>query len=84
MKRVPQVLSSVQLPARRPISEMPELGKRIVLAEKKLGKNGRVVVRWSGTEAKLRLMVEGPDPAALKTMVAEMTDAAKKDLAKVG
>src|SRR3954470_12026386 len=84
MKRVPQVLESVKLPSRRPLSEMPELGKRIVLAEKKLGKNGRVVVRWSGTEAKLRLMVEGPDPATLKTMVAEMTEAAKKDLAQVG
>jgi len=84
MKRVPQLLESVQLPARRPLSEMPELGKRIVLVEKKLGKNGRVVVRWSGTEAKLRLMVEGPDPATLKGMVAEMTDAAKKDLANAG
>jgi phosphomannomutase len=41
-------------------------------------------VRWSGTEAKLRLMVEGPDPVTLKAMVAEMTEAAKKDLAKVG
>ena len=84
MQRVPQVLESVKLPARRPLEEMPELGKRILLAEKKLGKDGRVVVRWSGTEAKLRLMVEGPNPAVLKAMVAEMTEAAKKDLAKVG
>jgi hypothetical protein len=29
-------------------------------------------------------MVEGPDPVVLKTMVAEMTEAAKRDLAKVG
>ena len=84
MQRVPQVLESVKLPARLPLDKMPELGKRIQLAEKKLGKNGRVVVRWSGTEAKLRLMVEGPDPAVLKTLVAEMTDAAKKDVAAVG
>ena len=84
MKRVPQVLESVKLPARRPLDEMPELGKHIQLAEKKLGKNGRVLVRWSGTEAKLRLMVEGPDPTVLRMLVADMTDAAKKDLAKVG
>ena len=84
MQRVPQVLESVKLPARRPLEDMPELGKRILSAEKKLGKNGRVLVRWSGTEAKLRLMVEGPDPAVLKTLVADMTEAAKKDLAKVG
>src|ERR1700761_3469927 len=84
MERVPQVLESVRLPERRPLEQMPELGKRIEHAEKKLGKNGRVVVRWSGTEAKLRLMVEVPDPAVLKHLVAEMTAAAHKDLAKVG
>jgi phosphoglucosamine mutase len=84
MQRVPQVLESVKLPARRPLEQMAELGKRILHAEKKLGKNGRVVVRWSGTEAKLRLMVEGPDPAVLKTLVAEMSAAAHKDLAEVG
>ena len=84
MERVPQVLESVKLPARRPLEQMPELGKRILSAEKKLGKNGRVVVRWSGTEAKLRLMVEGPDPAVLKALVADMTLAAKKDLAEAG
>jgi len=81
MERVPQVLESVKLPARRPLEEMGELSKRIVAAEKKLGKNGRVLVRWSGTEAKLRLMVEGPDVAILKALVADMTDAAQRDLA---
>jgi phosphoglucosamine mutase len=84
MERVPQVLESVKLAARRPLEEMLELGKRIELAERKLGKSGRVLVRWSGTEAKLRLMVEGPDPAVLKQLVADMTEAAMKDLAKVG
>ena len=80
MQPVPQVLESLKLPARRPLEEMRELGKHIHLAEKKLGKEGRVVVRWSGTEAKLRLMLEGPDPAVLKAMVAEMGNAAKRDL----
>ncbi len=81
MQRVPQVLENVTLPARRPIDQMPELSRRITLAEKKLGKDGRVLVRWSGTEAKLRLMLEGPEPKLLKTLALDMADAARKDLA---
>jgi phosphoglucosamine mutase len=79
MERVPQVLESVKLPARRPLEEMVELTRRIAAAEAELGTNGRVLVRWSGTEPKLRLMLEGPDPATLKTIVAEMTAAALRD-----
>jgi phosphoglucosamine mutase len=80
MERVPQVLESIKLPARRPLEQMPELTSRIGAAEKQLGRDGRVLVRWSGTEAKLRLMVEGPDPVILKTLVDDMADAARKDL----
>jgi phosphoglucosamine mutase len=84
MERVPQVLESVKLPARRPLDEMGELTRQIALVEEKLGTNGRVLVRWSGTEPKLRLMLEGPDPDALRTMIGEMTEAARRDLAAVG
>ena len=80
MQRVPQVLKNVKLPARRPVDEMVALTRQITLAEKKLGKNGRVLVRWSGTEAKLRVMVEGPDEDVLNTLVDEMAEAAHVDL----
>jgi phosphoglucosamine mutase len=80
MERVPQVLESVKLPSRRPLEEMSELGRQIARAEQTLGTSGRVLVRWSGTEPKLRLMLEGPDPEALRTMVGEMADAARRDV----
>jgi phosphoglucosamine mutase len=83
MERVPQVLESVRLATRRPLEEMAELTRRIADAEARLGGDGRVLVRWSGTEPKLRLMLEGPDPVALKTMVDEMADAARRDVAAV-
>jgi phosphoglucosamine mutase len=79
MSRVPQVLESVHLPARIALEEMHKLNKEIVRAERSLGKRGRVLVRWSGTEPKLRLMVEGPDPAQIASMVASMTEAARYD-----
>jgi phosphoglucosamine mutase len=81
MERVPQVLESVKLPARKPLEEMAELSRHIARAEETLGSGGRVLVRWSGTEPKLRLMLEGPDPEALRTMVTEMADAARRDVA---
>ncbi|HYO93774.1 MAG TPA: phosphoglucosamine mutase, partial [Polyangiaceae bacterium] len=81
MQRVPQLLENLSLPARRPIQDMPELTRRIAFAEKKLGKDGRVLVRWSGTEAKLRLMLEGPEPKVLRSLASDMAQAARKDLA---
>jgi len=81
MERVPQVLESVKLAARRPLEEMSELSQRIAAAEIELGTKGRVLVRWSGTEPKLRIMMEGPDPEALRVIVAEMTEAARRDTA---
>jgi phosphoglucosamine mutase len=80
MQRMPQVLESATFPKRRPIEEMSELGKRMTFAEKKLGDQGRILVRWSGTEAKLRVMLEGPDVSTLNALAKELIGAARKDL----
>ncbi len=79
MSRVPQRLESVQLAQRKPLDDMHALKAEISRAERSLGKRGRVLVRWSGTEPKLRLMVEGPDADQLASMLASMTDAARRD-----
>jgi phosphoglucosamine mutase len=79
MSRVPQLLESVQLPARKALEDMPKLTKAISRAERALGKRGRVLVRWSGTEPKLRVMVEGPDQDQITLMVSSMTEAARLD-----
>jgi phosphoglucosamine mutase len=59
---------------------MPQLSKAIMAAEGDLGDDGRVIVRWSGTEPKLRVMVEGPDATQLEAMVSGMIEAAHDDL----
>lgn len=79
MNRMPQVLESVQLSERKALEDMPKLSREISRAERSLGKRGRVLVRWSGTEAKLRVMVEGPDHDQISLMVASMTEAARLD-----
>ena len=74
------VLLNVTLKQRRDVKDMAKTHALVTAAQQKLGANGRVLVRWSGTEPKLRVMIEGEDEAQIKAMAEEMIDAAKADL----
>jgi phosphoglucosamine mutase len=80
MERVPQVLENVTLPSRRPLEEMGELARATERVKTALGGDGRVLVRWSGTEPKLRIMLEGPDEDRIRTWAKELGEAARKDV----
>ncbi len=80
MERVPQVFESVTLPARRPLEEMAALHAVVAGAKAALGREGRVLVRWSGTEPKLRVMVEGPDEGRIATIARDLVAAARRDV----
>ena len=80
MQRLPQLLKNVSLPIRKPIEEMPKLKRAIKSVEDQLGREGRVLVRWSGTEPKLRVMVEGPDESLIATYVNQMIEQAVLDI----
>lgn len=82
MEPVPQVLENVTLPSRRPLEEMPRLSKAARRVEDELGGQGRLLVRWSGTEPKLRIMIEGPDEERILTWARELADLAKAELAR--
>ena len=79
MTRVPQVLQSVNFPKRRPVEEMKNLQKAMRSVSKSLGRKGRILVRWSGTEAKLRVMIEGENEAAIKRQAETLIAAARDD-----
>jgi phosphoglucosamine mutase len=79
LERVPQVLESLTLPSRRPLDQMTELSRRMKTVETELGSDGRLLVRWSGTEPKLRIMIEGPDETRIREMVADLGEAARSD-----
>jgi phosphoglucosamine mutase len=81
MERVPQVLENVTLPERRPLEEMPALSALSSKIEKALGQEGRLLVRWSGTEPKLRIMIEGEDEAKIAAFAKELAAAATTDMA---
>jgi phosphoglucosamine mutase len=80
MQRVPQVLHNQTFVARKPIESMAAMQLLVSKLEKSLGERGRILVRWSGTEPKLRVMVEGEDEAQINGYAKEILAAAGKDL----
>jgi phosphoglucosamine mutase len=80
MQRVPQVLESVTLPSRRPLEQMRRLADLTEKVTKALGDEGRVLVRWSGTEPKLRVMLEGPREDRIRDWARDLVEAARRDL----
>ena len=79
MVRVPQVLENVTLGARKALEDMKTLSALSAKITHELGDNGRVLIRWSGTEPKLRIMLEGPDEDRIKKWSKELAGAAKAD-----
>lgn len=58
LKVFPQVIVNVRVREKQPLDQIPEVSKRIHEAETALSGKGRVVVRYSGTEALARVMIE--------------------------
>jgi len=58
LKVFPQTINNVRVREKKPLMEIPEVARTIREAEKALDGNGRVVVRYSGTEALARVMIE--------------------------
>jgi phosphoglucosamine mutase len=82
MLRVPQVLESVALPVRRPVEDMRQLSGLAATITKALGSDGRVLIRWSGTEPRLRIMLEGPREDRIRGWATDLVAAAKGDMAQ--
>ena len=74
MTRYPQVLVNFKVAEKRPLEQMPEVLRAIEAAEARLKGDGRVLVRYSGTEAKARVMVEGPDTGVIESLAQEIAE----------
>ncbi len=61
MTRYPQVLKNVSVDAKPPLETLDAVQKAIAAVEAELGDDGRVLVRYSGTQNLARVMVEGPE-----------------------
>ncbi|HEY4244084.1 MAG TPA: phosphoglucosamine mutase [Kofleriaceae bacterium] len=75
MTRMPQVLVNQNVDRKVPLGELPAVQAMIASVEQQLGDNGRVLVRYSGTEAKVRVMIEGTDQDRIKGWADEIAAA---------
>lgn len=62
MRMSPQHMINVDVQSKPPLEDIPRLQDAVLAAETRLGDQGRVLIRYSGTQSYCRVMVEGPTP----------------------
>ena len=70
----PQKLINVPVKTKKPFEHSPEIQSNVERIEQELGATGRVLLRYSGTEAKARVMVEGEDPSRVETLACDLAE----------
>ena len=80
LRKFPQRSRALAVREKKPLEALPRLRAAIGELEAELGGRGRVLVRWSGTEPKLRLLVEGPTDSAVQEGIGRLETAARSEL----
>ncbi|MGB0417084.1 MAG: phosphoglucosamine mutase [Coraliomargarita sp.] len=80
----PQLTANLKVKEKRPLDQLTKLPRAVAKIEKDLGEEGRVLVRYSGTEPKLRLLVEGRARKTVENAIKSLEKAARADLDVIG
>ena len=80
LKLFPQKLLNVRVEQKVPFEQKPVIGETVAKIEQALGNRGRVVLRYSGTEALCRIMVEAEDPEKVELYTKELADVVRREL----
>ncbi len=76
----PQTLVNVRVREKTPVGDVPEIRAAMSRVESALEGRGRLLVRYSGTEPLLRIMIEGPDQASVQAWAEEIAEAVRASL----
>jgi phosphoglucosamine mutase len=76
----PQVLLNVRVKDKPEIDTVPEIARAVEDAERRLKDRGRVLIRYSGTEPLLRIMMEGPDGQEIQDLSHSVRTAALRTI----
>ncbi len=77
---LPQTMINVGIKGKVDLCQFPELSSAVATVEAKLGERGRVLLRPSGTEPKVRVMVEGDNRDEVDDLCAELADTVAQQL----
>ena len=80
LKVFPQKIQNVRVREKIPFAQVPAIQSAIAAGERELGGNGRIVVRYSGTEALARVMVEAESEAKMQSITASIAQEIQKAL----
>ncbi len=80
LKKFPQITVNVNVKQKVPLGGMKKVREEIMKAEKILGNNGRHLVRYSGTEMKARVMIEGKDKETIRKLADNIAQEIKKEV----
>jgi phosphoglucosamine mutase len=80
LKVFPQVIVNVKVREKKPLEGIPTIADRIRTAEEELRDTGRVVIRYSGTEALARVMIEAESEEAMRRHADAIADAIRAEL----
>jgi phosphoglucosamine mutase len=76
----PQILINVRVREKVDLASVPAIADAMARVEQRLDGHGRLVVRYSGTEPLLRVMLEGPTEHEVRTWAQEIADVVKREL----
>ncbi len=77
MQKYPQILLNIKVAQKVNLAEIPAIQKSVAAAEQVLGKNGRILLRASGTEPLIRVMVEGSDEKTVTALAQQLAEDVK-------
>ncbi len=78
--RFPQILVNVKVREKLPFEEVPEIAETARAIENQLGGNGRLLLRYSGTENLARVMIEGENQAEIEKQANRLAEVIRESL----
>jgi phosphoglucosamine mutase len=80
LKKYPQAQRNLRVKDKPPLDTLPEVQKLLAAAEADLSGKGRVLLRYSGTEPKIRLLIEGRDQSAIDLHADRIAEALRAEI----